>query len=122
MRVCCKTFLCACLAAAVGLAQHHEMKPPVEKPVALYEGMGNWRHPIATRNAEAQKFFDQGLALLYGFNRYEALRSFRKAAELDPGNYLMHYYYATALSASKATAVRAFFAAPLGGTSGTGGV
>ena len=32
---------------------------------------------------EAQKFFDQGLALLYGFNRYEALRSFRKAAELD---------------------------------------
>ena len=28
--------------------------------------------------------FDQGLNLLYGFNRYEALRSFKKAAELDP--------------------------------------
>ena len=49
---------------------------PVEKPVALYKGLGNWRHPIATRSEEAQKYFDQGLALLYGFNRYEALRSF----------------------------------------------
>ena len=75
---------CLCLwAATVGWAQHHDMKPPVEKPVVLYKGMGNWHHPIATKNAEAQKYFDQGLALLYGFNRYEALRSFRKAAELD---------------------------------------
>jgi tetratricopeptide (TPR) repeat protein len=70
-------------SAALGLAQHHDMKPPAEKPVALYKGLGNWHHPIAAKNAEAQKFFDQGLALLYGFNRYEALRSFRKAAELD---------------------------------------
>src|SRR4051812_26944549 len=84
MRVSCGTLLFIWLGASVGLAQHHEMKPPVEKPVALYKGMGNWRHPIATKNPEAQKYFDQGLALLYGFNRYEALRSFRKAAELDP--------------------------------------
>ncbi len=83
MRVCCGTLLFVWAGAAVGLAQHHEMKPPVEKPVALYKGMGNWGHPIATKSAEAQKYFDQGLALLYGFNRYEALRSFRKAAELD---------------------------------------
>jgi len=59
-------------------------QPAGEKPVALLKGMGAWRHAIATRNAEAQKYFDQGLALLYGFNRYEALRSFRKATELDP--------------------------------------
>lgn len=55
-----------------------------EKPVALLAGLGTWRHPIATQNPEAQKFFDQALTLLYGFNRYEALRSFRKASELDP--------------------------------------
>lgn len=55
-----------------------------EKPVALYSGTGVWKHPIATKSAEAQKFFDQGLSLMYGFNRYESLRSFRKAAELDP--------------------------------------
>jgi tetratricopeptide (TPR) repeat protein len=68
----------------LAFAQHHEMAPPAEKPVSLYKGLGAWRHPIATSNAEAQKYFDQGLALLYGFNRYESLRSFRKAAELDP--------------------------------------
>jgi tetratricopeptide (TPR) repeat protein len=55
-----------------------------EKPVALYSGTGAWKHPITTTNPEAQKYFDQGLSLMYGFNRYEALRSFRKAAELDP--------------------------------------
>jgi hypothetical protein len=71
------------VVGGVAIAQHHGA-PPAEKPVALLSGLGTWRHPIATGNPEAQKFFDQGLTLLYGFNRYEALRSFRKAAELDP--------------------------------------
>ena len=79
-----RSFVLYLFSAGAVLAQHHEMSRPPEKPVALYQGLGNWRHAIATRNAEAQKFFDQGLALLYGFNRYEALRSFRKASELDP--------------------------------------
>src|ERR1043165_9064898 len=77
-----RLILCV-LCAGAGLAQQHEMSKPPEKPVALYSGLGNWGHPIATRNGEAQLYFDQGLALLYGFNRYEALRSFRKASELD---------------------------------------
>jgi tetratricopeptide (TPR) repeat protein len=68
---------------ALATAQHHPAPAP-EKPVVLYKGLGAWHHPIATRNPQAQKFFDQGLALLYGFNRYESLRSFRKASELDP--------------------------------------
>lgn len=68
----------------LALAQH-QMAPPTEKPVTLLAGLGAWRHPIATQDAETQKYFDQGLTLLYGFNRYEALRSFRKASELDPG-------------------------------------
>ena len=55
-----------------------------ENPVVLLKGTGAWTHPIATANPEAQKFFDQGLNLAYGFNRAEALRSFKKAAELDP--------------------------------------
>jgi tetratricopeptide (TPR) repeat protein len=62
-----------------------------EKPVGLYKGLGAWKHPIATNNPDAQKFFDQGLALLYGFNRYEALRSFRKAAELDPQSMMAYW-------------------------------
>src|SRR5579871_1390452 len=55
-----------------------------ENPVELYKGLGIWHHPIHTGSPDAQKFFDQGLALMYGFNRYEALRSFRRASELDP--------------------------------------
>ena len=50
----------------------------------LLPGMGRHHHPITTKSAEAQKFFDQGLALLYGFNHEEAVRSFRRVAELDP--------------------------------------
>ena len=50
----------------------------------LLPGMGEYSHPIQTTNPDAQKFFDQGLALLYNFNHAEAERSFLKAAELDP--------------------------------------
>jgi len=66
-----------------GLAQ----RPPgtsVAQPAQLLPGLGNHRHPIATKSPEAQKFFDQGLALAWAFNRAEAARSFRRAAELDP--------------------------------------
>jgi len=71
------------VCALVGglLARAAETK---EKPVVIYQGLGRWHHPIATHNAETQRFFDQGLTLAYSFNRYEALRSFRKASEIDP--------------------------------------
>ncbi|MBV9669873.1 MAG: hypothetical protein JOZ43_02860, partial [Acidobacteriales bacterium] len=75
-------FVLSCTAL---FAQHEHAAEAAadEKPVALYAGLGSWHHPISTSNVEAQKYFDQGLILLYSFNRYEALRSFRKAAELD---------------------------------------
>jgi tetratricopeptide (TPR) repeat protein len=67
-----------------------------EKPVAIYPGTGIWKHPIATKSPEAQRFFDQGLSLMYGFNRYESLRSFKKAAELDPAAAMPHWGIAIA--------------------------
>ena len=54
------------------------------KALELYPGLGNYHHPITTKNPEAQTYFDQGLTLLYGFNHDEAARYFRRAAELDP--------------------------------------
>ncbi|HYL73161.1 MAG TPA: tetratricopeptide repeat protein [Bryobacteraceae bacterium] len=72
------------LFAGLVVGQHQHAAAAAEKPVSLLPGLGTWRHPIATKNPEAQKYFDQGLILVYGFNRPEALRSFRKAAELDP--------------------------------------
>lgn len=68
---------------ALAQGHDHEAAPP-DKPAVLMEGMGNLHHPIATTSAEAQKFFDQGLTLMYGFNHAEAIHSFQRAAELDP--------------------------------------
>jgi tetratricopeptide (TPR) repeat protein len=68
-----------------------------EKPPVLLSGLGSHSHRVSTRNSDAQKFFDQGLTLLFGFNRYEALRSFRRAAELDPGAAIPHWGIAMAL-------------------------
>jgi tetratricopeptide (TPR) repeat protein len=79
------------------MAQHQHAAPSAEKPVALLAGLGTWSHPIATHNPEAQKFFDQGLTLIYGFNRPEALRSFRKASELDPSAAMAYWGIAMAL-------------------------
>jgi tetratricopeptide (TPR) repeat protein len=62
-------------------AQHSLGNAP---PAKLLPGLGNYHFPITTKSADAQKFFDQGLILLYGFNHDEAARAFRRAAELDP--------------------------------------
>ncbi len=56
-----------------------------DKPGApLFKGLGDHHHPISTKNAETQVYFDQGVKLLFGFNHAEAIRSFREAARLDP--------------------------------------
>ncbi|HEU4508193.1 MAG TPA: alpha/beta fold hydrolase, partial [Pyrinomonadaceae bacterium] len=62
---------------------HAPAKAPV--PTAVLEtGLGDINHPVSTTNPEAQKFFNQGLAYLYGFNHEEAIKSFKHAAALDP--------------------------------------
>ncbi len=68
------------------LAQQSDMQNRMnqEKPVALMSGLGTWHHGTSTKNPEAQRFFDQGLRMTYGFNHEEAVRSFKRAAELDP--------------------------------------
>ena len=50
----------------------------------LLEGMGDLRFPISSDVPLAQRYFDQGLVLAYGFNHAEAERSFREAARRDP--------------------------------------
>jgi tetratricopeptide (TPR) repeat protein len=63
-------------------AQNHVIG--AEKHVTMMTGLGDLHHPVSTKNADAQQFFDQGLRLIYAFNHDEAARSFHKAAELDP--------------------------------------
>ena len=50
----------------------------------LMKGMGRVRFPVTTSVQEAQLFFTQGVAQLHGFWYFEAERSFRQAAMLDP--------------------------------------
>src|SRR5579862_4734798 len=76
-------FFLLILAPQMVCAQEHASMGMV-KPAVLLSGMGDLHHPINTKSAQAQRFFDQGLRLVYAFNHDEAARSFRRAAELDP--------------------------------------
>ena len=49
----------------------------------LLNGMGDHEFKITTESFYAQKFFNQGLILAYGFNHGEAARSFREAINQD---------------------------------------
>jgi tetratricopeptide (TPR) repeat protein len=79
-------------------AQQHAHAAGASKPAArLFEGLGQYHRPIATSNPEAQRYFDQGLTLVYGFNHEEAIRSFEEAARLDPAAAMPHWGIALAL-------------------------
>lgn len=90
--------LAACvlaLACSSAWPDHPPAKPG--RPAVLMQGLGDVHHPVTTKNAEAQKFFDQGLRLIYAFNHDEAHRSFQRAAELDPELAMAHWGMALAV-------------------------
>ena len=71
---------------------------PASAPTASpLSGVGNHHHSIATTSADAQRYFDQGFDLVFGFNHEEAARSFKRAAELDPKAPMPHWGIAWAL-------------------------
>lgn len=92
-----RVLLSLLLWSTAGFAQHAHNHNATAKPAELLEGLGSHTHPIATQSVQAQKFFDQGLALIYGFNHDEAARLFARAAELDPRSPMPHWGIALAL-------------------------
>ena len=64
----------------------------------LLSNLGSLHVPITTNSAEAQKYFDQGMRLLYGFNHAESLRSFREAARIDENCAMCYWGQALALA------------------------
>ncbi|HEX7287297.1 MAG TPA: hypothetical protein VF532_14015 [Candidatus Angelobacter sp.] len=80
------TLFAAVMLCTLAAAQQHQhsQSQSKPKPATLVTGLGDLHHPVTTSNAEAQKFFDQGLRYIYAFNHDEAERSFARAAELDP--------------------------------------
>ena len=85
------------LITTTTLAQHEHQKMPDAKPATILPGLGNLQHPVSTKNAEAQKYFNQGLTLIYAFNHEEAVRSFQQAAKLDPKLAMAWWGYALAI-------------------------
>jgi tetratricopeptide (TPR) repeat protein len=67
------------------------------KSPILMPGLGQHHHTISTKDPEAQRFFDQGLTLVFAFNHEEAARAFRRASELDPQSAMAFWGVALAL-------------------------
>jgi tetratricopeptide (TPR) repeat protein len=82
-------FACVWLVAAVAATVLAAQEP-------FFDGLGSYTRTISTTSPEAQKYFNQGLNLHYGFNDGEAIRSFRAAAALDPACAMAHWGIALA--------------------------
>ena len=88
----------------VGMTCWLAMFSPVEADPAdqtvtppLFDNLGSLHHPITTTSEEAQRYFDQGLRLVYAFNHEEAIRSFEVAAQQDPQAAMPYWGIALAL-------------------------
>jgi len=65
-------------------------------PVPLFDGLGTHSFKVTTASPEAQRYFDQGLRFVFGFNHGAAIRSFQEAARLDPDCAMAHWGIALA--------------------------
>src|SRR5262249_19607573 len=79
------------LLATLGFAEE-----PKEAKVLLFDGLGKHSRKIDTRNAMAQQHFDQGMMFMFAYNHDEAVRSFRRAANLDPESAMPYWGIALA--------------------------
>ncbi len=91
--------LVVCLhTTALAAAQPHSGVDTAASPSApLADTLGTYHHPITTTSSLAQRYFDQGLRLLYGFDYAGAIRSFQEATRLDPHCAMAHWGIALAL-------------------------
>jgi len=53
-------------------------------PACRAKDFGKIHHPVKTGSTQAQRLFEQGMALDYGFNHGQAEQCFRQAVQLDP--------------------------------------
>jgi tetratricopeptide (TPR) repeat protein len=78
-------FAAAAMLGAAGTHYWLSREPRLKEPSEpFFDGLGPCHRVISTGSGEAQRYFDQGLAFLYGFNHKAAFRSFLSAACADP--------------------------------------
>ena len=78
------------LSVALGSAKADSAPDP------LFEGLGSYTRTITTNSPEAQKYFNQGLNFLFGFNHGAAIRAFQAAAAADADCAMAHWEIALA--------------------------
>jgi len=71
-------------AHGCGAALGRSQPSSAERSMPLLDGLAPVHWKVDTASTEAQRYFDQGLALTYGFEYVEAERSFRAARSSDP--------------------------------------
>jgi tetratricopeptide (TPR) repeat protein len=87
--------MCLLIGSSTGSAQSTD---GTDVPVAPeLSGLGTLHMTVSTANARAQRFFNQGMRLLYAFNHAEAMRAFRESARLDPAMPMAYWGQAVAL-------------------------
>lgn len=69
--------------------------PTADEPWKRAE-LGQFQREVTTSSAEAQRWFDQGLVLCFGFDQEVARLAFAKAAEADPDCAMAHWGHAYA--------------------------
>lgn len=74
---------------------------------SLLKGIPKVYFPTSTKNKQAQKFFEQGVAQLHAYWYFEAERSFRQAAALDP-SFAMAYWGMARSNVNNRTRAKAF--------------
>ena len=73
------------IAQTRGEAQEVEYPAGFDEEARYYpEALGPLTRPVTTISARAQKFFDQGVQMMYAFTPLRAARSFRQAQREDP--------------------------------------
>ena len=97
MRTLVAVVIASLFALGAARAQEHGAHANEKGYAGLVDGLQVAHHRIATSNPDAQRFFDQGLTLVYAFNHDEAVRAFRRAAALDPKAAMPHWGIALAL-------------------------
>ncbi len=76
-------------APGAASATHDPASPPRSladwaRGAQLFQNLGTFHRQTTTSSAEAQRYLDQGMRLLWAFHHDESTRSFAQAAALDP--------------------------------------
>jgi tetratricopeptide (TPR) repeat protein len=70
-------------------AQHAEMAPSLptraDAPMPLYTAaLGTFQWPLSSASRDAQAYFNQGIQMMWAFDKADAIRSFQEAERRDP--------------------------------------